>query len=85
MKQLYTSLFTLVILFSFSLANAQTFWDGPKITFTKDANAGESLSTGAFVIRGKTNYVPVDALRIGIGVKDGQVRLIGQYSEFRTL
>ena len=38
------------------LSSTAVFWVKPD-QVSKDANAGESLSKGAFVIRGKTNYV----------------------------
>ncbi len=40
------------------LSSAAVFWVLPE-QVSKEANAGESLSKGSFVIRGKTNYVDV--------------------------
>lgn len=58
--------------FSFSRAlklglyTARTFWVRPD-QVTKEANSGEYLSKGAFMIRGKTNYLtPQMDLAIGI-------------------
>jgi len=48
---------------------------------SKDANAGESLSKGSFMIRGKTTYVR-NTLEIAIGVKDG-LAIIGSEHTIR--
>lgn len=52
------------------LTTTDTFFVTPS-QVTKEANAGESLSRGSFVIRGKTTYVPVD-LGFGVGVVAGE-------------
>lgn len=39
---------------------------------TKEANAGESLPKGAFMIRGKTNYLN-PTIKLGIGLKDDRM------------
>jgi hypothetical protein len=43
MKKIYTCIFFLAALFSSSILVGQTFWNGPKITFTKAANADWTL------------------------------------------
>lgn len=49
-----------------------TFWVKPD-QVTKQANSGESLGTGAFVIRGKTNYIdPKMELVVGL-LESGQI------------
>jgi len=43
---------------------------------SKTANTGESLKTGAFVIRGKREYYQID-LKLGIGVNDNNQLICG--------
>jgi len=55
-----------------SLSTSSVFWVRPD-QVTKEANTGEYLTKGAFVIRGKTNYVyPSFDLAIGV-TKEGKV------------
>ena len=54
------------------LSTSSVFWVRPD-QVTKEANTGEYLTKGAFVIRGKTNYVyPSFDLAIGI-TKEGKI------------
>ena len=39
---------------------------------TKEANTGEYVQKGAFIIRGKTNYISSE-LKVAIGLKDGKI------------
>jgi len=50
------------------LTATDTFWVRPE-QVTKEAKAGEYLAKGAFMIRGKTNYIPSKA-NLAIGLKD---------------
>ena len=52
--------------FQAGFSSTPVFWVTPE-QVSKEANPGEYLSKGAFMIRGKTNYVPVSSdLAIGI-------------------
>ncbi|MFH1649575.1 MAG: NFACT RNA binding domain-containing protein [Candidatus Woesearchaeota archaeon] len=54
------------------LGSIEVFWVLPD-QVTKQANAGESLPTGAFMIRGKTNYVSSN-MDYAVGIlEDGRV------------
>lgn len=53
------------------LSSAAVFWVKPD-QVTKEANAGESLSKGAFVIRGKTTYCDVNK-DYAVGIKSGTI------------
>ncbi|NOZ80611.1 MAG: DUF814 domain-containing protein [DPANN group archaeon] len=53
------------------LTTLATFWVKPE-QVSKTPNPGEFLPRGAFMIRGKTNYVDVK-MEIAIGVADGRV------------
>ncbi len=67
--------------FSFSRAlklglyTAQTFWVRPD-QVTKEAQAGEYLSKGAFMIRGRTNYI-APKLDLAIGITDDGAIMCG--------
>jgi len=64
--------FTYSRAFKLGLATAKVFWVKPD-QVSKEANAGEYLEKGAFVIRGKTNYIsPEIDLAVGM-TKDGAV------------
>lgn len=54
------------------LATSEVFYVKPN-QVTKTANSGESLGTGAFVIRGKTTYVDFEQTNIGVYVLDHRV------------
>lgn len=56
------------------LGSSDVFWVTPD-QVTKEANAGESLGTGAFVIRGKTTYVSDVEMVMAIGIVD--MKIIG--------
>ena len=59
------------------MTTTDTFYVTPE-QVTKEANAGESLSRGSFVIRGKTSYIPVDLhLAVGIVTSDEPFLLSG--------
>lgn len=53
------------------IGNAEVFYVKPE-QVTKEANTGEYLSKGSFVIRGKTNYTR-HKMELGITVKEGVV------------
>lgn len=54
------------------LSESDVFYVRPE-QVTKDANSGESLATGSFVIRGETKYVR-NEMKLGVGVeKSGRI------------
>ncbi len=67
--------------FSFSRAlrlglfTARTFWVRPD-QISKEAQAGEYLAKGAFMIRGKTNYI-APTLDLAIGITDDSAIMCG--------
>lgn len=68
------------------LSSAAVFWVKPD-QVTKEARAGESLSRGSFMIRGKTTYVdPSKEYALGLFVKDEleSVFLAGPYDAIKT-
>ena len=56
------------------LGSSEVFCVSPE-QVTKEAQAGESLPKGAFMIRGKTEYIRFDGMSVAIGFKDS--KLIG--------
>ncbi len=64
--------FTYSRAFKLGLSSSNTFHVSPE-QVSKEANAGESLPKGAFMIRGKTNYLP-PKVDIAIGLmEDGKI------------
>lgn len=54
------------------LGSVSVFWvTGQQVS--KQAQSGEHLSTGGFVVRGTTNYVRFDAMELAIGLRDGVI------------
>ncbi|MFA6088329.1 MAG: NFACT RNA binding domain-containing protein, partial [Candidatus Woesearchaeota archaeon] len=58
--------------FKLGLATNQVFYVNPN-QVTKEANQGEYISKGAFMIRGKTNYVSDISMEIAICIIDGKL------------
>lgn len=58
--------------FKLGLASNQVLYVKPE-QVTKEANSGEYVAKGSFVIRGKTNYVSSPKMEIAIGVVDGKL------------
>ena len=60
------------------LGSLDVYWVKPE-QVSKGAPSGQFLKKGAFIIRGKKNYVRHASLRVAIGVtfKDGEVLVIG--------
>lgn len=72
------------------LSESDVFYVKPE-QVTKEANSGESLSTGSFVIRGETNYVR-NKMQLAVGVEDngrvncGSVKSISsRFKEYAVL
>ncbi len=64
------------------LMSARVFWVMPE-QVTKEAQAGEYLQKGAFMIRGKTNYVPVE-VDVAIGMTKDDAFMCGSYAAVKA-
>ncbi len=53
------------------MSSLEVFWVTPD-QVTKEANSGEYLTKGAFMIRGKTNYI-TPSMNYAVGIYDGAV------------
>lgn len=72
LQEVANATFTFSRAVKLGLSTSSVFWVKPE-QVTKEANTGEYLTKGAFVIRGKTNYVyPSFDLAIGV-TKEGKV------------
>lgn len=58
--------------FKLGLAANKVFYVTPS-QVTKEANSGEFLAKGSFMIRGKTNYVPDITMEVAIGIIEGKI------------
>jgi predicted ribosome quality control (RQC) complex YloA/Tae2 family protein len=70
------------------LSSTDVFWVRPD-QVTKEAQAGEYLSTGSFMIRGKTNYIRFDEMAVAVGRKDlkvigGPVSAVAKQTQYWT-
>lgn len=72
LQEVANATFTFSRAVKLGLSTSSVFWVKPE-QVTKEANTGEYLTKGAFVIRGKTNYVyPSFDLAVGV-TKEGKV------------
>lgn len=72
LQEVATATYVFSRAFKLGHLSTQVFWVKPE-QVSKEANAGEFLSRGAFMIRGKTNYItPETDVAIGLE-KDGAV------------
>ncbi|MFT4310061.1 MAG: NFACT RNA binding domain-containing protein [Candidatus Woesearchaeota archaeon] len=56
------------------LGGADVFWVTPQ-QVTKEAQSGEFLKKGGFMIKGKTNYVTFDAMQVFMRIEQGKVKV----------
>lgn len=59
--------------FKLGLATNKVFWVNPD-QVSKEAQSGEFLAKGSFMIRGKTNYVTNTSMEVAFGVVDGKLQ-----------